>query len=262
MRSLHPLALITAAALFLHVAAKAVDIPVLTSPDGSISVSVGTSGGLHYAVQLDGAALVVPSKLGLVLSDGTRLGQQPEVLEADLRLNDTSWNDSFGKFSTVRDHFRELRVRLREPRSLPTAPIEFEVLVRAYDDGVALRYVLPGPTGPTAFTVTENLTEFLFTGDHRAWIGGGADAECLYPEIHLSQMPASRRILPLLVEAPNALVAVAEADARDWSSSMLVSTGQPGVFGAKASLVFQVESEIPRASAWAKVLTRGIATLR
>ena len=254
MRLRHPLALITAAALFLHTAAKAVDIPVLTSPDGSISVSVGTSGGLNYAVQIDGTALVVPSKLGLVLSDGTRLGQQPEVLEADLRLNDTTWNDSFGKFSTVLDHFRELRVRLREPRPLPAAPKEFEILVRAYDDGVALRYVLPGPTVPASFSVTENLTEFLFTGDHRVWIGGGSDAECLYPEIHLSQMPAGHRILPLVVEAPNALVAVAEADARDWSSSMLVSIGQPGVFGAKASLVSQVNSQSPRASAWHALL--------
>jgi len=254
MRLRHPLALLTAAALFLHTAATAVDIPVLTSPDGRISVSVGTSGGLSYAVQLDSTPLVVPSKLGLVLSDGTRLGQQPEVLEADLRLNDTTWNDSFGKFSTVRDHFRELRVRLREPRPLPAAPMEFEVLVRAYDDGVALRYVLPGPTVPGAFTVSENLTEFLFAGDHRAWIGGGSDAECLYPEIHLSQMPGNHRILPLVVEAPNALVAVAEADARDWSSSMLVSTGQPGVFGAKASLVSQVNSQTPRASAWHTLL--------
>ena len=255
MKSAYFLALTAAASAFLSVsAALAVDIPTLNSPDGSISVAVGTGGGLNYAVQIDGAALVVPSSLGLVLSDGTRLGQQPEVLEADLRMNDITWNHSFGKFSTVRDHYRELRVRLREPRPAPAAAMEFEVLVRAYDDGVALRYVLPGPTTPGAFTVTENLTEFLFTGDHRAWIGGSSDAECVYPEIRLSQIPGDRRILPLVVEAPNAVVAVTEADARDWSGSMVVSTGRSGVFGAKASLVSQVNSQTPRASTWHALL--------
>ena len=48
----------------------------------------------------------------------------------------------------------------------------------------------------------------------------------------------------------NALVAVGEADVRDWSGSFLTSTGKPGAFGAKASLVSAVESTTPRESAW------------
>ena len=228
----------------------AAEIPVLTSPDGRIAVSVDASSGLSYSVQLDGAPLLVKSGLGLVLSDGTQLGKQPETVTAAVQSHDATWQDAFGKSSTVRDQYRELRVRLSEPRPAPAGPVVFDVHVRAYNDGVALRYAFPEAASPGPFTVTGNLTEFLFTGDHRAWIGGGADAECLYPEIRLSQMPGDRRILPLVVEAPNAIVAVAEADARDWAGSMLVSTGKPGVFGAKASLVSQVQSQSPRQSAW------------
>ena len=244
-------ALPAVAAVVLNISnTLAVDIPALTSPDGRIAVSVDDSGGLSYSVQLDGAPLLVKSNLGLTLSGGTQLGMQPETITAAVQSHDSTWQDPFGKSSTVRDQYRELRVRLSEPRPAPAAAVVFELHVRAYNDGVALRYAFPEAASPGPFTVTGNLTEFLFTGDHRAWIGGGADAECLYPEIRLSQMPGDRRILPLVVEAPNAVVAVAEADARDWAGSMLVSTGKPGAFGAKASLVSQVQSQSPRQSPW------------
>jgi hypothetical protein len=39
----------------------------------------------------------------------------------------------------------------------------------------------------------------------------------VYSKIPLSQMPGGHRILPLVVEAPNAIVAVGEADVRNGS---------------------------------------------
>ena len=233
---------------------RAADIPKLSSPDGKLSVNVQSANGLTYSIDLDGAPLLIPSRLGLSFEGGLQLGENVQVLDSKVRANNTAWKDNFGKFSTVKDRYRELSLRLRENRPAPAEAVDFEVLVRAYDDGVALRYVLPKQKSLGQFKLVENRTEFLFTGDHRAWIGGSAEAECLYPEIRLSQMPSDRRILPLVVEAPNAVVAVAEADVRDWSGSMLSSTGKPGAFGAKASLVSPVESATPCESAWHAIL--------
>ena len=178
------------------------------------------------------------------------MGENVQVLDAKIRANNTAWKDDFGKFSTVKDRYRELTLRLRENRPAPAEAVDFEVLVRAYDDGVALRYVLPKQNSLGKFKLVEDRTEFLFPADHRAWIGGTAEAECPYQEIRLSQTPGDRRILPMVVQTPGALVAVGEADVRDWSGSFLASPGKPGVFGAKASLVSPVESTTPRESAW------------
>jgi alpha-glucosidase len=229
---------------------SAVGIPPISSPDGRITMAVDAVGGLSYSVQLDGQPLLVKSALGLVLADGTQLGSQSTTVSVVEETHDSTWQQPFGKASTIRDHYRELRVRFSEPRPAPASAVVYELHCRAYNDGVAWRYVFPEAGSPGAFTVTENRTEFLFTGDHRAWIGAGADAECQYPEIRLSQLPTDRRVLPLVVQAPNAVVAVAEADVRDWAASMLVTAGRSGSFGAKASLVSQVQTQSPRQSPW------------
>lgn len=239
---------------FLISSAFAVDVPQLASPDGGIVVAVKTANGLSYAVSFENAPLIAPSRLGLVLADGTRLGEKAEVIETSVSDHDATWDDAFGKFAKPRDHYRELRLQLREPRPAPAAAIDFELRLRAYDEGVALRYVLNEPNKEESITVAEDLTEFLFVADHRAWVGAKADAECLYPELCLSQMPGDRRVLPLVVDATKAVVAVAEADVRDWAGSMVVSTGKPGTFGARAALVSPVSIHSTRVSPWHALL--------
>ena len=156
-------------------------------------------------VDLDGAPLLIPSKLGLSFEGGLQLGENVQVLDTKIRTNNTAWKDDFGKFSTVKDRYRELSLRLRENRPAPAESVDFEVLVRAYDDGVALRYVLPKQKSLGQFKLVDDRTEFLFPADHRAWIGGSTEAECNYQEIRLSQTPGDRRILPLVVQTPSAL---------------------------------------------------------
>ncbi len=237
-------------AAFLTLLAQAADVPKISSPDGKLSVNVQSTNGLTYSIDLDDAPLIIPSKLGLSFEGGLQLGANVQLLDSRIRTNNTAWKDDFGKFSTVKDRYRELTLRLRENRPAPAEAVDFEVLVRAYDDGVALRYVLPKQKSLGQFKLVDDKTEFIFTADHRAWIGGSAEAECIYQEIRLGQTPADRRILPMVVETPVALVAVGEADVRDWSGSLLTSPGKPGAFGAKASLVSPVESTTPRESAW------------
>ena len=244
------------------VSVLAADIPKVSSPDGKLSVTVQCTNGLAYSVDFDGAPLMAPSRLGMAFADGTKLGETVQVLDARVRTSHSSWKDDFGKFSTVKDRYRELSLRLRENRPAPAESVDFEVLVRVYDDGAALRYVLPKQKSLGQFKLVEDRTEFLFPSDSRAWIGGTAEAECSYQEIRLSQTPGDRRILPMVVQTPSALVAVGEADVRDWSGSFLTSPGKPGAFGAKASLVSPVESTTPRESAWhAMIIARNAGDL-
>jgi hypothetical protein len=49
-----------------------------------------------------------------------------------------------GKARTVRDHYNQLSVDFQEPEGQKR---QLRVIVRAYDDGVAFRYVLPPQAG-------------------------------------------------------------------------------------------------------------------
>lgn len=222
----------------------------IKSPDKTIQVQVRVESGLSYCVTLDGEPLILPSHLGLGFGDTLTLGQNVQVVGARTRKHNETWKDDFGKFSTVKNNYRELDLRLRELRPSPAPPVDFELIVRAYNDGVALRYGLPKQEGLGKFTLTEDATQFLFARDCRAWVGANTGYETPFPEIRLSQMSSRPKSLPLLAETTNGYVAVTEADVRDWAGSSLVGASVPGVCGVRAALISPVESETPRLSPW------------
>jgi alpha-glucosidase len=222
----------------------------ITSPDGNIRAWVSKKERLSYSVEFVGKTLVAPSRLGLRFSDNLTLGENVQVIGTQTSRHDTKWKNNFGKFSTMRDHYRELRLRLREVRPAPAQAVDFEVILRAYNDGVALRYVLPKQGALGKFTLTEDLTEFLFAEDGRAWAGDNTGFETPYSETHLSQFSDRQKVsLPLVAETGNAYVAVAEADVRDWSGMLLSGTKTAGR-GVRSVLISKVESETPRVSPW------------
>src|SRR5450756_305765 len=111
----------------------------LRSPDGAIGLTLSVQGALTYAVTVDGRPMVLPSKLGLQFNDGTVLGRDVRLLRIQGRNADSTWENPWGKRRRVRDQYRELRLVLREKTG---AGRDFEVVFRAYNDGVAFRYCL------------------------------------------------------------------------------------------------------------------------
>ena len=88
----------------------------VSSPNGRLELSVGTPDGqLTYSVRRGGRALVLPSALGLQLTDGSTLGANVTVTRTSTRTADTRWRPVWGADATIRDHYRELTVGLRRP---------------------------------------------------------------------------------------------------------------------------------------------------
>jgi len=134
------------------------------SPDGTLAVSVDTRDGLAWEVTLDGQPLLARSTLGLTFKDGLHLGVHSTILGIERTSHNTTWTNPFGKCSVVRDHFNETRIHLRENPPSPAAPVLFDLIVHAYDDGIALRYDLPAQKDLAAFTLTTDQTAFTFSG--------------------------------------------------------------------------------------------------
>ena len=127
----------------------------LTSPDGHIALSVQTGKDFTYSVMRDGIPLLDPSPLGLTLADGTVWGPGTKFSKAVRRSVDASLEAPVFKRSTVRDHFNELTLKAKG----------FDVVFRAYDDGIAWRFV---PAKP--ITVKSDETSFVFSEDWETFI--------------------------------------------------------------------------------------------
>src|SRR5688572_16023755 len=132
---------------------------VLRSPDESIDVSISVGGPLSYSVRVDGQPLVAPSRLGLRLRNGTVFGRDVELVSANHQTNDTTWENRLGKRRNVRDHHNQLQLLLRERSA---AGRTFEVVFRAFNDGIAYRYELLSQPGMRDFVLEEELTQFAF----------------------------------------------------------------------------------------------------
>jgi alpha-glucosidase len=218
-------ALIGLAAFVLPATVQAA-IAELESPDGRIVVAVADGDGLTYRETLDGKTALAESRLGLDFAGGISLGRDTTIVDVARTEHDGTWDNPFGQRRTVRDHYREMKLELREHAD---APGRFNLIVRAYDNGVAFRYEIPDQPGLGDYTITAERTEFIFAADRTCWAGDfSICAENQYPEKRLSELStnlAEPHVLPLLVELENGYAAIAESDLLDWAGMFLSAAG-------------------------------------
>ncbi|HEY9153671.1 MAG TPA: glycoside hydrolase family 97 protein [Opitutaceae bacterium] len=220
-RKLESFLLLSVVFLPLHAAEKFV-----SSPDGRIVVTVDDTDGLHYRASFAGQPLLAESRLGFDLEGGLSIGRRTEIVQSSNTDYDGTWENSFGQHRVVSDHYRELTIQMREKAD---APNRFNLIVRAYDNGIAFRYEIPTQPGLDRYVINDELTEFVFPTDLTCWAGDYSDcAECQYPEKRLSQLgtdSARAHVLPLLVKLPNGYAAIAESDLIDWAGMFVSGLG-------------------------------------
>lgn len=228
----------------------------VSSPDGTISMIVSDTGGLHYRVEVDGKSLVQDSPLGLIFQDGVALGTSALIRKANVTKTNSAWEDRFGNRRTVPDRYSQLAITLEEPAEHRS----FGLLVRAYDHGIAFRYVLPQESKLGDFVITRELTEFRFGNDTRCRLGTPSPcAESNYPAGTIGGIKAGDKgVVPLLAETPTALAVVSESDVRDWAAMFLskndagdgVAVNLPDRLDKRGKIV----SRVPRSSPWRVIM--------
>src|SRR6266446_2031516 len=139
----------------------------VASPDGRNRVTVEIRDrGLTYRVDRDGRAVLLPSRLGFAFQGAPPLRDSLRVVDTSSSTVDETWTQPWGEVARVRDHHRELRVSVAEA----AAPgRRFVMAFRAFDDGIGFRYEFPAQPGLGEFAITDELTEFTFADDARAW---------------------------------------------------------------------------------------------
>ena len=127
------------------------------SPDGRLQVEVSTGERLTYCVSLCEDKLVQESEIAMILSDGTVYGGDAKVKKVSRRSVDEDLFSSFYKKSKIENEFNEMTLKFSD----------FSLVVRAYDDGAAYRFI---SHSKNPFIVKDEVASFSFADGSKAWI--------------------------------------------------------------------------------------------
>ena len=198
--------------------APAVPEAIVTSPDGTIAVRlvIDAEGHASYTVTRRGKPVIAPSRLGFLLTDAPKIDRNLRIIDVRFDASDTSWTQPWGEWRTIRDHHREMRVRLREANA-PNRLLD--IVFRLQNDGVGFRYAFPEQPNLTTVNIAEELTQFAIAEDATAWWKPAFEwnrEEFLYARTPLSGVGTAAT--PITMKLASGLhVALHEAALTDYS---------------------------------------------
>ena len=199
----------------------------VTSPDGHISATVMVGEDIRYSVSRNEQTLIAPSTISMNLSDGTVFGQNDKVRKTVRTSFDERFSTVAYKKAEVRDNYNQILLNFKE----------FSLIFRAYNDGVAYRFVSNLDKKKTYEVISEQ-AEFNFGEDRQAFIpyvNSGAKTvegqyfnsfENTYTVQNLSQWRKDRlAFLPLVVAADEGVkILITEADLTNYPGMHVIGT--------------------------------------
>ena len=222
------------------------------SPDGRIVLSFALKdvGGAKscptYSVSFKGKPIVVESRLGFDLDDGTALRDSFEEQSIDTRSHDGSWKPVYGERSTIRDTYNQMTIKLSQ-KKIPA----LELVFRCYDSGAAICYTIPKSASRDKITIKRESTEFRFHADHAAWCVTSAQGK--YAKSTLSKMGSGvERPLTLKVD-DSTYVAIAEARMVDYAR-MKLGRSKAKPHSVVSELSSTVQATLPLTTPWRVIM--------
>ena len=213
---------------------------VLSSPNGKYQfVFSQKDGKLTYRLDYAGKQVVEEGELGVNIDnhlvesamgipvDTNRVWTKGmEVTSVEHRSEDNTWKTVYGEYSQIRDHYNEMTLHLMKGGKHDNSgngydkrqQYLFDIIVRAYDEGVAIRYHFPEATNGLFMHITDDLTSFRFAPGaeayHYAWAQSHANKVKLLKSEAVWKEEAER---PLTLHLANGLyVAIGEAALTDF----------------------------------------------
>jgi alpha-glucosidase len=239
--------------------------PAATSPDGQIRIELflaergGGQASPAYSILFRGRPVVLQSRLGIDLAGGQGLGHNSMIEGVRTRTINETYTLYPGKRSRVVDHCEDVVVTMRER----TAPAwRWEVVLRAYNDGVALRYRFPAQEGSPRLAIAGERTQIQVPGNAQAYTlplnSYTTSHEVRYEKKPVSAIPLEWLLgLPLLTELPGTgWLAVMEANLTDYAGMYLArDSGGEAVLDCRLSPrpgepKVAVRADLPHDSPW------------
>jgi hypothetical protein len=144
------------------------------------------------------------------------------VIDVKTATKDTTWIPVNGELSQIRDHYNMADITLKKDDN----PIyEMHIQLRAYNEGVAIRYYFPENPKGTYYNITAENTEFSLPENTKAWFANWAQAP--YYKLALKDWPGESE-RPLTLELPgNLYLSLAEAGLVDYARTKFKLSSKP-----------------------------------
>jgi alpha-glucosidase len=192
---------------------------VLDSPDGNLSLRADASGEqLSITVLHKGKVVIAPSAIGLAIVDLGELGAQPRLTTVE-RTSADNWIEPVvaRKRARVRDHYNAMRLEFVP--GVTAIAGGYAVEFRAYDDGVAYRFVT---TLQGAIEVADERMDLVFPDGSTVFFPEEEQMishnEQNYLVLPLAELDATRLASqPVMVTVPDAArILISESDLFDY----------------------------------------------
>lgn len=255
MKKLQFFFLAVLAVLFVSCAVESNEKLSVSSPDSVNKIDFVLEKGVpKYTVNHGEKAVINPSKLGFIFKGGDNFDTGFKVLESKTTTIDETWEQVWGEKRMIQNNCNELSVTLQEKKG---AQRKLEIQLRAYNDGIAFRYIYPEQGSGDSIFIMDEVSEFnLASGGNAWWIPAYRDNryEYLYTKTLISEMDTVHT--PVTFKCDDGLyLSIHEANLVDFASMTVEQTAGNNL---KCNLVpwsdgVKVKTKAPFKSPWRTV---------
>ncbi len=194
------------------------------SPEGTNSIQLDLINGvLFYSVKHGDKPVLNPSKMGFVLANNDHFDSDLELVSNDTSSFDETWEQVWGEKQFIRNKYNQLTVKLRQKKGKKR---EVDIEFRAFDDGVAYRYIYKGDGSADSIFIMDEVSEFALADAGDAWwIPAYQDNryEYLFTKSKVAELDTVHT--PLTIESESGLyLSFHEANLVDFASMTLAQT--------------------------------------
>lgn len=202
---------------------------IFSSKDGRLSYQLN----YHDKVVVENGELgvnidnhLVESAMGIPVDTSRIWTKGMEVTSVERHSEDNTWQPVYGEYAQIGNHYNEMTIHLikggkHEGGSTAYDKRQqylFDIIVRAYDEGIAIRYHFPEATNGLFMHITKDLTSFRFAPGamayHYAWAQSHSNKVRLLKSETAWDEEAER---PLTIRLANGLyAAIGEAALTDF----------------------------------------------
>jgi alpha-glucosidase len=228
---------------------------ILLSPNGQIQLTVSLKNqNLTYSLANDGVVVVSESPMGVVTSKEDFSTGLVYVSSITTLINETYQLPS-GKTHNYLNNCNELDIKLTKNAS------EFHVILRAYNDGIAFRYYIPGSG---SISINGETTGFAIANFDKSWsmkyANGYSD---YYPARNWAQnIEVGKLAAPMLVKNNANAIWCLLTEAQNtgsYSSSTINASDQTGLF--KLAQNGTIIGALPLTTPWRVLMVGDLATI-
>ncbi len=190
----------------------------LQSPSKANTITFNIADGKPiYKVNHGDKEVLLPSKLGFVFKDNDSLASNLEIVNVKETSFDETWEQVWGEKHHIRNHYNGLLVELQEKSD---AKRKLNIEFRAFDDGIAFRYIFPKQNVQDSIFIMDELTEFKLKDDGNSWWIPAYKAnryEHLFTQTKVSEIDTVHT--PYTIKSNNGLyLSLHEADLKNYAS--------------------------------------------